>query len=112
MSKTLSLSKTVPEDDERQKKWKKQRKRRGFDDTELWSLDCTIVAFILPRLKVFRKKIGSYPCELTFPAWKEILDKMITAFELYKISFPNNDEAAKIQEGLDLFRKYFHHLWT
>lgn len=29
-------------EDVRQKKWKKQRKKRGFDDTELWNLDRTI----------------------------------------------------------------------
>lgn len=112
MAKTLSLSKTVPADDERQKKWKKQRKKRGFDDTELWCLDCTIASFILPRLKVFREKLCSHPGCMTFQEWKEILDKMIVAFKLYNISFPDNDEAFKIEEGLDLFRKYFHHLWT
>jgi hypothetical protein len=28
-----------------------QRMEHGFDDSETWSLDCTIANFILPRLK-------------------------------------------------------------
>jgi len=112
MSKSLSLSKTVPKDDERQKKWKKQRKERGFDDTELWSLDCTIISFVLPRLKVFRQKLYSHPAYLTMDAWKDILGKIIEGFELYNLGFPDDEEAFKIEEALDLFRKYFHHLWT
>ena len=33
-----------------------QRRIRGFDDSELWSLDDTILQFILPRLKRYRAK--------------------------------------------------------
>lgn len=112
MAKSLSLSKTMPKDDERQKKWKKQRKERGFDDTELWSLDCTIISFILPRLKTFRKKLCSHPAYITMEAWDEILDKIINGFELYNIGFPDDEQALQIEVALDLFRKYFHHLWT
>lgn len=37
--------------DEREEKFSQQRIERGFDDSETWSLDCTITKFILPRLK-------------------------------------------------------------
>ena len=33
-----------------------QRRIRGFDDSELWSLDYTILRFILPRLQRYREK--------------------------------------------------------
>jgi hypothetical protein len=36
--------------DKREKKFIKQRKKRGFDDSETWALDCTMANFILPRL--------------------------------------------------------------
>jgi len=39
--------------DSRSSEWEKQRKTRGFDDTELWSLGDTIVKFTLPRLIAF-----------------------------------------------------------
>lgn len=41
--------------------FEKQRLERGFDDSELWSLDKTISGFILPRLKSFREKHSSSP---------------------------------------------------
>jgi hypothetical protein len=37
--------------DYRQKRWAKQRDKDGFDDTEIWSLDVTLLLFLYPRLK-------------------------------------------------------------
>ncbi len=84
-----------------------QRRRRGFDDSELWSLDDTILQFILPRLKRFRAKerVGwpgpqaifnidydKYEAlsdeeqddlsDRSLEEWDRILDKMIRAIEL------------------------------
>ena len=103
--------------DKREKKYIKQRINRGFDDSETWNLDGTIAEFIIPRLKVFKTKLHGYPGDLTEESWNEIIDKMILAFELNlsnkydwdKRASTEND--AKIQEGLDLFAKYFRHLW-
>lgn len=56
------------ETDEREPEWKAQRLTRGFDDTEMWSLDCTIAAFIAPRLKVFKEqaeRTGDHPGNIT-----------------------------------------------
>ena len=39
----------------RRLKWFIQRRRQGFDDRELWSLDYTIAKYVYPRLKVFNK---------------------------------------------------------
>ena len=39
-----TFSKTLRE------KYKIQRKERGFDSTELWNLDTTLLRFLLPRL--------------------------------------------------------------
>ncbi len=92
-------------------KWKAiaffQRRLRGFDDSELWSLDDTILRFILPRLKRFRIKArmgwpgpeaifdirhedfqGLPPEEQrdiddrSLEEWDQVLDKMIRALEL------------------------------
>lgn len=74
----------------------RQREERGFDDTELWNLDTTIVEFVLPRLIAFKedleKNFAGYPSLLCrdYPdipedklddKWLEILDKMIAAFK-------------------------------
>lgn len=36
--------------DSRHQEWRAQREERGFDDSELFSLDLTLCAFLLPRL--------------------------------------------------------------
>lgn len=84
-----------------------QRRIRGFDDSELWSLDYTILKFILPRLKRYRasNRIGWPGPEAIFDIkyedfqalsvpereilnaqsleeWDRMLDKMIRAIEL------------------------------
>ena len=48
----------------RRLKWFIQRRRRGFDDRELWSLDHTIARYVYPRLKAFNKlsKMSMAPC--------------------------------------------------
>jgi len=42
-------------EDGRAIEWEKQRKNRGYDDTELWSLGDTIAKFSLPRIKQMKE---------------------------------------------------------
>ena len=113
--KTKDAKKEKKEYKKLQKKWEKQRKKRGFDDTEIWNLDYVIAAFILPRLKRFRKKTYSYPTNLkSLKEWKKKLKKMIIAFELLlkKENYELNEKEQKqLKKGLKLFTKYFTHLW-
>lgn len=63
-----------------------------------------------------KKTLTNHEIEKLQKHWNEELDKMILAFKQilnYKISFDSNlgyDEN-KIQDGLNLFSKYFMHLW-
>jgi hypothetical protein len=95
--------------------WAKQRKKRGFDNRELWNLDQTIIKFVLPRLKAFRKYNHGYPNELgNMDAWRTELKKMIKAFKIMKNQYgmPIPDNKAKAaEEGLQSFAKYFRFLW-
>ena len=144
----------------RRLKWFIQRRRRGFDDRELWSLDYTIARYVYPRLKVFNKlsKVSIASCffadeekvEHDDADWavakknqKDAYDKIVQAFFYIlddgeslesglgevlmsddKVAFPNKDEekwklyrkeidrrAEVIEEGLELFGKYFRTLW-
>lgn len=95
-----------------------QRLTRGWDDSDTWSLDTTIAEFTLPRLKRFKELNIGHPPELTSEEWDAILDKTIKAMELiatewdYKpCTLSVSEEEVIIQEGLDLFGKYFRHLW-
>jgi hypothetical protein len=110
----FSYSSELPKDDYRQKHFAKQRIKRGFDSTEMWCLYSAIVKFILPRLKAFKEESGGYPGGFNKrKEWDEILDKMIEAFELINEKDHYSDEETnnKIDEGLDLFRKWFYNLW-
>lgn len=103
----------IDQNDNRWEEYKKQRIERGFDESELWSLDVTISKFISPRLKAFRDTAGGYPGDMTENEWIELLDKMILAFDLHaqcKVSY-TEEENEKIEEGLKLFAEYFGHLW-
>jgi hypothetical protein len=91
-----------------------QRRVRGWDDSDTWSLDYSLPKVILPRLKRFKKlKIG-VPEELSVQEWNSILDKMIAAFEFAgseKRWLSEHKEYENHQEGLDLFAKYYWNLW-
>lgn len=102
--------------DDRQKKWKKMRRKYGFDSRELWALHDTIACFIYPRLKYFRDAGPGHPIDLTDDEWMEILDKMIWSFEQHVIGEFYNGKIepeywAKYKEGIDLFSEWFTNLW-
>lgn len=61
---------------------KRQKKIRNIKYKDIYSLDNTIARFILPRLKFYKKNVIGYPPDITLEEWKDILDKMILAFEL------------------------------
>ena len=54
-----------------------------------------------------------YPTECKdMREWNSTIQKMIDAFELMKyVHTPNPDESKTIEQGLDLFCKYYRNLW-
>lgn len=92
-----------------------QRRIRGFDDSETWSMDNSLSKLILPRLKRFKKvKIGS-PSSLSKEEWDQIIDRMIYSFEWLaagkQFESENEIEIKKVNEGLHFFAKYYRDLW-
>lgn len=96
-----------------QEKYLKQLRERGYDDTESWNLDHTIMQFILPRLKTFRQNTLSFPGEMTHGKWMKILDRMILGVEYYIDEELEKDEKyyRTVNIGLGFLVKYFSHLW-
>lgn len=87
----------------------------GVAPAELWSLDYTIALYIYPRIKKFRKITMGYPGRLTEEQWDTILGKIEQAFKLIilnEVTFLTDEEHKLIEEGLDLFREYYFHLWS
>ena len=92
---------------------KKKRNKSIYRDT--WNLDWAIAKFTLPRLIRFKEVTNGYPGHLeSMEQWYEILDKIIAAFTIIVKDndfFYNKDDQIIVDEGLDLFRKYYFDLW-
>lgn len=96
--------------EENLRKYELQRYERGFDDSEIYDLDDTIIKFLVPRLKVFREiHDNSAPKDLTVNQWNAILDEMIEGFEDYVHSDDMLPE--KYSRALELFKEHFEDLW-
>ena len=65
-----------------QKKYKRQRKERGFDSTELSNLDTTLLRFLLPRLKSFEEETIGTPIGFSDIEWHSLLKETINNIEL------------------------------
>lgn len=98
---------------QRQLKWFWQRKTRGFDDRDLWSLREPIAEFIIPRLKAFRDYTQSFPAGLSEVAWANKINTMIEAFEIISHDnfFDNPTDIERIRKGLNAFAEYYMDLW-
>lgn len=101
---------------------KRIRKKKGLakiTNEECWALDETLAKYILPRLEKFQVlNINSYPCDFkNVEEWHKIIDKMIYSFKnIIKDDLIMNIDISKmenekVQEGLDLFARYFRDLW-
>lgn len=93
---------------------------------DLWNVDITLAIIIHPILIKYKNGLNSYPSDLeTIDEWKLILDKMIYSFG--QLIVEENDEPKdykvdgwkdrqkvyweKVQEGFNLFGKYYMNLW-
>ena len=86
------------------KKYNPQTIAKSIDIEELYDLDVTIARFILPRLMVFKKHCERTP-RLNMPPeeWKDILDKMIYAFERI---------ALQTEEDTPEYKAYIKAIWN
>ena len=94
-----------------------QRRTRGWDDSDTWSLDCTAAAFLLPRLRRFKELTNGYPASLAENEWNEILDKIIRALSLIIEDedygwWPREDSRwDEYKEGMKLLGEWWLNLW-
>ena len=88
--------------------------KHDYPIEEVWNTDNVLAQFIAPRLLAFKEldKHGYPPECKDMREWNNIIQKMIDAFELMKyVHTPSPDESKTIEQGLDLFRKYYRNLW-
>jgi len=89
-----------------------QRVFRGYDDAAWWSLDIYLAKIAAPILKRMADGCPGYPPDLTPEEWSAILRKMQRSMELIIESDMDSVAEAETKEGLELFAKWFRHLWT
>lgn len=93
--------------------FKQQRLKRGFDDSETWSLTDTFCNFMIPRLEVYIEIMT----DKTIPETKRIkrLNKILKAFNLIVrdegVRQWTEQEKKVIKKGLKIFHKQFLNLW-
>lgn len=107
------------------RKRKKYLKQHGLyvNPKETWNLDQVIARYVRPRLELFKKLKNGYPGmgDMDTPEkWDEALNKMIRAFvylekdDLYSYTHFEFDKLQcindEIQEGLELFAKWYRDL--
>lgn len=116
IEKEIEYIKKIGGTKKRTKKLMKQFEKKGWTDTETWSLDHSFANWMLPRLKRFRETTCSYPGrDASEKEWYDILDKMIKGFEImasedyFAISKEND---AIVQEAMYLLAKWYRHLWS
>lgn len=101
------------DDDSREPKYKKQRMKRGFDDSETWSLDVTFASFMLPRLERFKE----IDAEVNKPNKKfnKDINNVIEALKLIVRDngsrFFSDVEEKQVQTGLKTLSRVFLSLW-
>ena len=123
---------TLPPDDARLPKYHEQRNKRGFDDTELWSLDQTIYRFTLPRLKRYKDILVGYPGCMSFllegeykdfepekgnsercgNLWEFLISEMIFGIEETTKENIKDSDRQRVENGIRLFHEYFNSLWV
>jgi len=102
--------------DKRLAKYREQRDKRGFDDTETWGLDFAICRFILPRLQRLKKLNHGFPCGMTEAQWDDIQDQIIAGLKA-KIAqngssfFRNDEEEERWTKAKALLFEHIDHLW-
>lgn len=110
----FSIAHTI-KDNPRQKVWRKQRKKRGFDDTEVWNLHYTMYQFMIPRLERFRDITISFPSTETVESYNEklnfIIDSFKARYELYEKCDISIKEEKEIRENADKAAFLLGMLW-
>lgn len=101
----------LKDSDERLKEFQNQRLERGFDESEIWSLDYSIILFALPRIKQLLEIEENIHSQITEEV-EGIIDFECEEYlkDLRQIvkdleSYDNN------QTDLSLFFKRFKQLW-
>ena len=83
---------------------------KRFKKQRAWDCYTHLAVHIANELRALKKyNVNSYPHGFNnIEEWHEVVDKMIYSFEQIE---KGSSDRVKIEEGLQLFAKYFEDLW-
>jgi len=131
-AKDFKEDRTIYADDKKKKKIEEFKKEYGFDYTDSWNLDTSIILFVLPRVAYLREHFISAPSEFleepnsikidvkkndikqACEKWAAILDVITRGFYLYlkkDESWKTKEEKETWEQAFEYFTKYFRYLW-
>lgn len=91
-------------------------KHDGVDRVHTYSIDFTVIMFLLPIIKKFKEVNDGYPYQHTWESWNETIQKIIDGWQIFVDNGGTfcglSDEATKkVLHADELFFKHFHDLW-
>lgn len=106
-------------EDKRQLYYYWQRDRRGFDGSDMWSLDSKIMEWLIPRLEYFAKASRGFGWPvlkngiIEYSDGSNLTEEMLTGFKIYqeKDSWDKKDTQL-VNRAFNLFKKHFSDLWV
>lgn len=114
-------------DDPRQKSWKKERKKYGFDSREVWNLDKTFIEWLYSHLRMYKDTtiidldkdilynvVVSKDKIIESISMRDALEFMLTQCENYLLNKESDylsEEDPKIYEALHMFVDTFTAWW-
>ena len=82
------------------------KRKKKISNKELRNLDYTIIDWLVPHLKAFKKQTTNYPYDSTYEEWVTIIDKIIKGLNAYKAERPW-DENISMQKNLDQDKVFY-----
>lgn len=101
-----------------------QRDWRGFDGSEMWSLDSTILDWLIPRLEEFSYWASGHGWpngikdgEIQYLDGGKVTEEMVEGFKLLKAYHYGEGKLTThqnqmINRSFNLFKEHFGNLWT
>lgn len=109
--------------DAREKRWKKERKKYGFDTRDTWNLDYTFLLWLYEHLKLFLKCTDGF-VDLTYhqikidDCMKNLREWILECIAMLEEVLPVYDKSPKDEEiykktdrVMQIWSKIYPHMW-
>lgn len=96
------------------KKGGPRRAKVTIEAGDLYNMYNTFAIVIAPCLRQFREERAGYPSAITSEEWEAILDELVWTFDKLiedDTGIISSEDEKRVQAGMELFGKWYRHLW-